>query len=60
MKKAGFSSIASTALLCFVFWLLITGELAALFKGEPSVQILIAGAAVSILVALFSARFFIH
>ena len=60
MKKAGFSSIASTALLCFVFWLLITGELAALFKGEPSVEILIAGAAVSILVALFSARFFIH
>ncbi len=60
MKKASISSIISTALLCFVFWLLITGELAALIKGEPSVQVLAAGAVVSILVACFSARFFIH
>ena len=60
MKKAGFSSIASTAILCFVFWLLITGQLVAIISGAPSVQVLAAGAAVSILVAMFSARFFIH
>ncbi len=60
MKKAGFSSIASTALLCFVFWLLITGELAAIFAGSMHLQVIIAGLCVSILVGLFSARFFIH
>ena len=60
MKKATFLAVLSTALVCFLFWLLITGQIAGLFRGEPDAQILIAGAIVSIGVALFSARFFIH
>ncbi|MBQ1906557.1 MAG: Na+/H+ antiporter subunit E [Firmicutes bacterium] len=60
MKKASFPAIVSTAIVCFIFWLLITGQVASLLRGEPSVQVLIAGAIVSAAAALFSARFFIH
>ena len=54
------SAVLSTALLCFLFWLLITGQVVSLFKGQASAQVLIAGAIVSIVTALFSARFFVH
>ena len=60
MKKAKFPAFLMTAVVCFIFWLLITGQISALFDGSWSAQVLIAGAAVSILAALFSARFFIH
>lgn len=60
MKKAKFPAIVATAALCFIFWLLISGELAALINGEPRIEILIAGVVVSIGVGLFTARFFIH
>ena len=60
MKKATFPAILSTAIVCFLFWLLITGQIVAIFQGEPAVQILIAGVIVSIVTALFSAKFFIH
>ena len=60
MKKATMSAVLSTALLCFLFWLLITGQVVSLFKGQASAQVLIAGAIVSIVTALFSARFFVH
>lgn len=60
MKKASFPAIISTAIVCFLFWLLITGQIVSIFQGKPSVQVLIAGLVVSILVALFSARFFVH
>lgn len=52
MKKASFPAIISTSILCFGFWLLITASL------EP--QEIIAGAVVSIAVAVFSAGFLIH
>lgn len=51
MKKAGFPAVFSVAVLCFLFWLLMTWSFAA--------QELIAGAVISVAVALFSARFFI-
>ena len=60
MKKASFSAVLSTAILCFLFWLLVTGQLAMLIEGEPDAEVLIAGAIVSIGTALFSARFFVH
>ncbi len=60
MKKTTFPAFLATAILCFIFWLLITGQIVSIFKGAPSVQVLIAGLVVSILVALFSSRFFIH
>ena len=52
MQKAKFPAIAATFVVCFVFWILLDFS----FKIEE----LIAGAVVSLLVALFSARFFIH
>ena len=60
MKKATFMAILSTAIVCFLFWLLITGQIVALFKGEADGQIMVAGTIVSIGVAVFGARFFIH
>lgn len=60
MKKTKFSAFLSTAIVCYIFWLLITGQIVSIFTGGASAQILIAGALVSIITALFSARFFIH
>ncbi len=52
MQKAKFPAIAATFVLCFLFWILLDFS----FKIEE----LIAGAVVSLLVALFSARFLVH
>lgn len=52
MKKYSFPAILSTAILCFCFWVMITAS----FNYEE----LIVGAIVSIVVAIFSSRFFIH
>ena len=60
MKKTKFSAFLSTAVVCYIFWLLITGQIISIFTGDCSAQVLIAGALVSIITALFSARFFIH
>ncbi len=60
MKKTKLLSVISTAIVCFVFWLTLTGQLAAIFAGGVSVQILLAGALVSVVTALFTSRFFIH
>ena len=60
MKKTTIPAVLSTAFVCFLFWLVITGQIISIFRGAPSTQVLIAGAIVSCLVGLFSARFFIH
>ena len=60
MKKASTSSVISTFIVCFIFWLLITGQLSAIFKGQISLEVLIAGVIVCLVTALFSARFLIH
>ena len=60
MKKASIPAVVSTALICYIFWLLISGGLVALCKGAPDVRNLIVGLVISIAVGLFSARFFIH
>jgi len=52
LKKATFPAYLSTFVLCAAFWLLLTGSF--------DKQELIAGAIVSVAVALFSARFLIH
>ncbi len=52
MQKTKFSAVAATFIVCFVFWVLLDFS----FKTEE----LVAGAIVSLAVALFSARFFIH
>ena len=52
MQKTTFSSVLSTFIICFGFWILLTWSF--------SVQELAAGVIVSLAVALFSARFFIH
>ena len=52
MQKTKISSVVATFVVCFVFWVLLDFS----FKGEE----LLAGAVVSLLVALFSSRFFIH
>lgn len=52
MPKTKLPAVVSTFCLCFVFWLLLTWSFTA--------QELIAGAAVSLAVALFASRFFIH
>jgi multicomponent Na+:H+ antiporter subunit E len=60
VKKASFADVLSTAVMCYIFWLLVTGQLVALIQGSPNIQSLIGGAVISIGVALFCARFFIH
>ena len=52
MQKTKLPAVISTFVVCFLFWLLLTWSVA--------VQELIAGAVVSLAVALFSARFFVH
>ena len=60
MKKEKIPAILSTAIVCYIFWLAITGQIVAIFKGEASWQVLVAGVLVSVITALFSAKFFIH
>ena len=52
LHKTTFSKVAATFIVCYAFWILVTWSLAA--------QELIAGAVVSLAVALFCSRFFIH
>ena len=52
MRKTTFPAVLSTFVVCFLFWILLDFS----FKVEE----LVAGAVVSLAVALFSARFFIH
>ena len=52
MQKTKFSAVAATFFVCYVFWVLLDFS----FKWEE----LLAGAIVSLLVALFTARFFIR
>ncbi|MBQ6273730.1 MAG: Na+/H+ antiporter subunit E [Oscillospiraceae bacterium] len=52
MRKTTFPAILATFVLCFAFWVLLTWSF--------TMQELIAGGVVSLAVALFSARFFIH
>ena len=60
MKKAKLPEIISTMIMLYIFWLLLTGQIVSIFQGEAKIQVLVAGVIVSFLVALFSARFFIH
>ena len=60
MRKTTAGGFISTLILCYLFWLLVTGQLVALFTGGTSYQVLIAGAIVSAAVAAFSSRFLIH
>lgn len=52
MKKASFSAILSTFVVCFIFWILLTWTF--------TVQEIVAGVLVSLVVALFSAKYLIH
>lgn len=52
MSKTSFKAVISTFIVCYIFWILFTLSFA--------VQELVAGAVVSLLVALFTARFYIH
>ena len=52
MRKTTFPAVVSTFVVCFAFWLLLTWSF--------TMQELIAGGVVSLAVALFAARFFIH
>ena len=52
MRKTTFPAVLATFVVCFLFWVLLTWSF--------TVQELAAGAVVSLAVALFSARFFIH
>jgi multicomponent Na+:H+ antiporter subunit E len=52
LRKTTFAGVVSTFVVCFGFWILLTWSLDS--------EELIAGVVVSLLVALFSSRFFIH
>ena len=52
MQKTRFPAVISTFIVCFAFWVLLTWSF--------SVQELAAGAVVSLAVALFAGRFFVH
>ena len=52
MQKTRLPAVISTFIVCYAFWLLLTWSV--------QVQELAVGAVVSLAVALFSARFFIH
>ena len=52
MRKTTFPAVVATFVVCFAFWVLLTWSF--------TMQELIAGGVVSLAVALFSARFFIH
>ena len=52
MQKTRFPAVISTFVVCFAFWVLLTWSF--------EVQELAVGAVVSLAVALFSSRFFVH
>lgn len=52
MSKTNAKSIISTFIVCYILWILFTWSFAS--------QELIAGALISLMVAIFTARFFIH
>jgi len=52
LPKTNFTSLISTFIFCFIFWMLITWSL--------SPQEIIAGALISLVAAYFTGRFFIH
>ena len=52
MQKTKFPAVVATFIVCFAFWVLLTWSF--------TMQELIAGGVVSLAVALFAARFFIH
>lgn len=60
MRKISFPAVLSTTILCYLFWLLITGQIVSIFRGDASAQVLIAGLIVSLLVAVFAGRFLVH
>ncbi|MBQ1407074.1 MAG: Na+/H+ antiporter subunit E [Eubacterium sp.] len=60
MKKTSVAGVTSTAIVCYLFWLFITGQIVDIFRGKASAQVLIVGAIVAIGAAIFSSRFFIH
>ena len=60
MKKFNFGAFLSTAVVCYIFWLFLTGQIVSLFTGEASLQVLLAGAFVSVVTSLVFAKFFIH
>ena len=60
MKKISFPAVLSTAVLMFLFWMVITGQIVSVFRGEASWQVLTAGGIVAVLVGVFASRFFIH
>ena len=60
MKKSSFPAMMSTAVLCFLFWLVITGQLTAIFNGNVSLQSIVIGICVSLFSGWFSGRFLIN
>jgi len=60
VRKTTAGGFIATLILCYLFWLLVTGELVSMIQGDTSWEILIAGAVVSVAVAAFSSRFLIH
>ncbi len=60
MRKTTFPAFIATFVVSYLLWLVLTGQVIDIFKGEASIEILIAGVVVCVLVALFCARFFIH
>lgn len=52
MQKMRFPAVISTFIVCFAFWVLLTWSF--------EIQELAAGAVVSLAVALFAGRFFVH
>ena len=50
----------ATAVLCYIIWLCLTGQIPKIFTGEASAQILIAGGVISILIALIAGRFLVY
>ena len=47
MKKTKFTAVLSTAVVCYIFWLVITGQIVSIFTNSASWQVLAAGAVVT-------------
>ena len=48
MKKTTAAGVTSTAIVCFLFWLFITGQIVDIFRGKASAQVLIVGVIVAL------------